>query len=150
MKQLLLALTLTLGAAMAAPGEIILKNQADLKWEKMLPELGEDSPVFSILRTDPKTKATTLMIHFPKAIYIPKHTHEKSETHIILGGSHLFEHAGKRLEVKEQGYLYMPGKFVHEAWVPAGSKAVIVLEDGWKVDWLDGGPTKRDIGKAAP
>jgi quercetin dioxygenase-like cupin family protein len=138
---------ISLASSAIAEEAVLLKNQSDLKWEKMLPELGDSSPVFSILRVDPKTKATTLMIEFPKAIYIPKHTHQKSETHIILGGSHLFEHDGKRYEVKENGYIYMPGKFVHEAWVPAGAKAVIILEDGWKVDWLKGGPTAADIGR---
>lgn len=155
MKYLVTVLTLAVLASIGRtevlkPNEIVLKNSDDLKWEKMLPELGDDSPVYSILREDPKTKATTLMIQFPKAIYIPKHTHKKSETHIILGGSHLFETGGQRYEVKENGYIYMPGKFVHEAWVPAGAKAVIILEDGWKVDWLKEGPTKADLGKSAP
>jgi quercetin dioxygenase-like cupin family protein len=129
-----------------ADEEIILKNRADMKWERMLPEFGADSPIYTILRIDPATKATTLMIEFPKAMHIPNHTHEKSETHIILGGAHIFEHDGKHYDVKEHGYIYMPGKFKHEAWVPAGSKAVIILEDGWKVDWLDGGPTAKDVG----
>ncbi len=137
-------------SAFGAGEAIVFKNQADLKWEKMLPDLGEDSPRFAILRVDPKAKATTLTVEFPKAIYIPKHTHEKSETHFILGGSHLFEHDGKRFEVKEHGYIYMPGKFVHEAWIPAGSKVVIILEDGWKINWLKGGPTKIDVGKSPP
>ena len=44
----------------------------------------------------------------------------------------------------------MTGKFVHEAWIPAGSRFIIVLEDGWKVDWLKGGPTKHNVGKAQP
>ena len=146
-----LIVTLGLGSiALADSKEIMLKNPSDLKWEKMLPDLGEDSPLFSILRVDANTKATTLMIEFPKAIYIPKHTHEMSETHIILGGSHLFESEGKRFDVKEHGYIYMPGKFVHEAWVPAGAKAIIILEDGWKVDWLKAGPTRLDLGKIAP
>src|SRR5262249_52084252 len=48
------------------------------------------------------------------------------------------------------GYFYLPGRIVHEAWVPAGSRAVIILEDGWKVDWLEGPPTAKDIGKGAP
>jgi quercetin dioxygenase-like cupin family protein len=132
--------------------DIVMKNQADLTWEKMLPELGEDSPLFAILRIDPQTSATTLMIQFPKALHIPKHTHEKSETHIILGGAHVFEHndSGKRFDVREHGYIYMPGHFVHEAWVPAGSKAVIILEDGWKVNWLEGPPTALDLGKDSP
>jgi mannose-6-phosphate isomerase-like protein (cupin superfamily) len=132
--------------------DIVFKNQADMKWEKMLPELGADSPVFAILRVDPVTNATTLVIVFPAALHIPRHTHEKSETHFILGGAHTFEDtaSGKRLDVREHGYIYMPGKFVHEAWVPAGSKAVIILEDGWKVDWLMGPPTADDLGKGAP
>lgn len=153
MNKLILAMTAAIFGlttnALAESRDIILKNERDLKWERMLPELGDSSPRFSILRVDPKTKATTLMIEFPKAIYIPKHTHNKSETHIILGGSHLFESGGKRYEVKENGYIYMPGKFVHEAWVPAGAKAVIILEDGWKVDWLTKGPTMDDLGKTA-
>jgi quercetin dioxygenase-like cupin family protein len=138
--------------ALVEHDEIVLKNREDLSWEKMLPELGEDSPLFAILRIDPKTNATTLMIEFPKALHIPKHTHEKSETHIILGGSHLFEdsESGQRFDVKERGYIYMPGKFMHEAWVPAGAKAVIILEDGWKVDWLEGPPSAKDLGKGTP
>lgn len=134
----------------ADSASIILKNGKDLKWEKMLPELGENSPLFAILRIDSATKATTLRIRFPKAIYIPKHTHKKAETHILLGGSHIFEHAGKRYEVSEHGYIYMPGQFVHEAWVPAGAEAIIILEDGWKVDWLRGGPTAKDLGRVPP
>jgi quercetin dioxygenase-like cupin family protein len=135
-----------------AEADIIMKNKEDLIWEKMLPELGEDSPLYAILRVDPQTDATTLMIEFPKALHIPKHTHEKSETHIILGGAHIFEHndSGKHFDVKEHGYIYMPGRFVHEAWVPAGSKAVIILEDGWKVNWLEGPPTAKDLGKDSP
>lgn len=129
---------------------IVLKNKDDLKWERMLPELGENSPVFSILRVDSKTRETTIKIRFPKAIYIPKHTHNKAETHIILGGSHIFEHNGQKYEVKEHGYIYMPGKFVHEAWVPAGAEAIIILEDGWKVDWITSGPTAKDVGVPFP
>lgn len=145
-----LFLFFTAATSRAATSDIIFKNVSDLAWEKMLPALGESSPRFSILRVEPKSGATTLMIEFPKAIHIPEHTHKKSETHIILGGSHLFEHGGKRFDVKEQGYIYMPGRFKHEAWIPAGAKAVIILEDGWKVDWTTGGPTQSELGKAFP
>ena len=33
---------------------------ADVKWEKILPELGDSSPEISILRVDPKTQAITI------------------------------------------------------------------------------------------
>jgi hypothetical protein len=39
---------------------------------------------------------------------------------------------------------------VHEAWAPAGAKAIVVLEDGWKVNWTEGGPRVADVGKSAP
>ena len=132
--------------------ETILKNRPDQKWEMMLPDLGNDSPVFTVLRVDPRTGATTLMIDFPSALYIPKHTHEKSESHFLIRGSHLFGRGetGERFEVREGGYFYLPGRVVHEAWVPAGARAIIILEDGWKVDWIDGPPTAADVGKGAP
>jgi quercetin dioxygenase-like cupin family protein len=131
-------------------GEILLRNASDLSWEQMLPDLGNDSPRFAILREDPNTNETTLMIEFPSALHIPKHTHEKAETHFLLAGSHTFAHDGKMFTVEAGGYFYMEGGMVHEAWAPAGAKAIIVLEDGWKVDWTEGGPTVADVGKSAP
>src|SRR5215813_3478697 len=72
--------------------------------------------------------------------HIPKHTHEKSETHFLLEGSHMFENnvTGERFEVNAGGYFYLPGRVLHEAWVPTGARAIIILESGWKVDWLNG------------
>ena len=55
----LLAGTLTQPAL--AADEIVLKNQHDMTWERMLPELGADSPIYTILRIDPSTKAYTEM-----------------------------------------------------------------------------------------
>jgi quercetin dioxygenase-like cupin family protein len=135
-----------------ARNEAIMKNAADLKWEQMLPDLGKDSPIYAVLRADPQTNETTLVIEFPTAIHIPRHTHDKGETHFILRGSHLFENSdtGERFDIKENGYFYLPGHITHEAWVPAGSKAVIILEDGWKVNWLDGAPTAKDLGQSSP
>ena len=132
--------------------ETSLKNRSDQKWEMMLPDLGKDSPVFTILRVDSRTDATTMKIDFPSALHIPKHTHEKSETHFLLRGSHLFERGdtGERFDVREGGYFYMPGHIVHEAWVPAGSQAIIILADGWKVNWLTGPPTAKDVGLGTP
>jgi hypothetical protein len=77
------------------------------------------------------------LIEFPTAIHIPKHTHEKSETRFLLEGLHLFENnvTGERFEVRKGWYFYLPGRVMHEAWVPAGAKATIILESGWKVDW---------------
>src|SRR5437867_1524836 len=58
----------------------IFSKYADLKWEKILPDVGADSPEISILRVDPKTQATQLMIRTPKGIHIRKHWHSANET----------------------------------------------------------------------
>jgi hypothetical protein len=50
-------------------GQATLRNKPDQKWEMMLPELGKDSPLYTILRVDPVTDATTLMIEFPTALF---------------------------------------------------------------------------------
>src|SRR5262245_14003630 len=138
--------------ALPQPTAAVLRNTNDLKWEQMLPELGNDSPVYAVLRIDPLTNETTIVIEFPTAMHIPRHTHQKSETHLLLSGAHLFENndTGERFDVRAGGYFYLPGNVVHEAWVPAGAKAVIILEDGWKVDWTDGAPTAKDLGQDKP
>jgi mannose-6-phosphate isomerase-like protein (cupin superfamily) len=101
--------------------ESVLRNKPDLRYERMLPELGEDSHLYSILRVDPNTDATALLMEFPTAIHIPKHTHENSETHFLLEGSHLFERnvTGRRFDVRAGGCFYLPGNVMHEAWVLA-------------------------------
>ena len=47
--------------------EAIFKNYKDLKWDKILPDLGDKSPEICFLHIDPKTKATKLLIRMPAA-----------------------------------------------------------------------------------
>src|SRR5215469_10990331 len=65
------------------------------KWQPIVPELGKDSPQVSILRVDPKTGATQLLIHIPKKMHIPMHWHSANETHTMIRGTSTFEHGGK-------------------------------------------------------
>ncbi|PYL49323.1 MAG: hypothetical protein DMF40_02455, partial [Verrucomicrobia bacterium] len=46
----------------------IFKNVSDLKWDKIIPDLGENSPEICFLRVDPQTHATSLLIRTSKAI----------------------------------------------------------------------------------
>src|ERR1700741_4243461 len=57
------------------------KNLSDLKWDKVIPDLGDDSPEICVLRVDPKTQATQLLIRTPKAIHVRKHWHTANESH---------------------------------------------------------------------
>jgi hypothetical protein len=63
----------------------------DLKWEKLIPELGAGSPEITILHVDPKTGATQLMIRSPKNYHVPRHWHTANETHTVISGTFIME-----------------------------------------------------------
>ena len=91
------------------------------------------------------------MIDFPAALHIPS-TPTRRASAFHPPRLTLFENndTGERFDVQAGGYFYLAGHIVHEAWVPAGAQAIIILEDGWTVNWLDGAPTARDIGHDKP
>lgn len=132
------------GGAMQQP---IFSEFKDLKWDKILPDLGESSPEICVLHVDPMTKATKLMIRTPKAIHIRKHWHSANETHTIIKGIAKFECDGKRAELAPGSFNYMPAKMVHEAWLPADSLTFITVDGAWDVNWVEGPPTVADLTK---
>lgn len=127
----------------------IFTNYSDIKWTKILPDLGENSPEICILHVDPKTRATQLIIRTPKAIHIRKHWHTANESHaIILGTASFACEGGKRMEFGPGSFNYMPAKMVHEAWLPAGSLTFITVDGAWDINWVEGPPTSADLSRA--
>jgi mannose-6-phosphate isomerase-like protein (cupin superfamily) len=129
------------------PPQMIFRNYADLKWDKILPDLGDNSPEICILHVDPTTKATQLLIRNPKAIHIRRHWHSANETHTIILGTMTFECDGKRVDQAPGSFNYIPAKMVHEAWAPAGGLVFITVDGPWDVNWVDGPPTAADLTK---
>jgi mannose-6-phosphate isomerase-like protein (cupin superfamily) len=132
------------GGGMQQP---IFSDFKDLKWDKILPDLGASSPEICVLHVDPTTKATKLMIRTPKAIHIRKHWHSANETHTIIKGIAKFECDGKGSELGPGSFNYMPAKMVHEAWLPADSLTFITVDAAWDVNWVEGPPTAADLTK---
>ena len=127
--------------------QAIFKNYQDLKWNKILPDLGENSPEICILHVDPKTQATKLMIRAPKGIHVRKHWHSANETHSVILGNQVFACEGQRIEQGPGSFNYMPAKMVHEAWVPAGALVFIAVDGAWDIHWVEGAPTAADLTK---
>jgi AraC-like ligand binding domain len=127
--------------------EAVFKNYQDLKWGKILPDLGESSPEICILGIDAKTQATKLMIRAPKGIHVRKHWHSANETHTIILGTQVYACEGKRMEQGPGSFNSMPAKMVHEAWLPAGSLVFITVDGAWDVNWVEGPPTATDLAK---
>ncbi len=112
----------------------------DLKWEKILPAFGDDSPEMAILRVDANTQATQLLIRNPKKIHITRHWHSANETHTILRGKMVFECDGKREELGPGSFNYIPKKMIHQAWLPDDGLVFITVDSAWDVNWVDGPP----------
>ena len=134
-------------AATTDAPQMIFSNYEDLKWNKILPDLGENSPEICILRIDPKTQATSLMIHTPKGIHVRKHWHSANETHTVILGTQVFACEGHHLEQGPGSFNYMPARMLHEAWLPAGALVFITVDGAWDVNWMEGPPTVADLTK---
>jgi quercetin dioxygenase-like cupin family protein len=128
-------------------GHAISRRYEDLQWQTMVPELGADSPQMSILRVDPKTQATQLLIRAPKAIHVPMHWHSANETHTVIRGEWVFEHEGKRHRLGPGGFNYVSAKMPHQAWGSDDALVFITVDAGWDVNWVSGPPTKADLGQ---
>ncbi len=134
----------------ASMGQAISAKYEDLQWQTMVAELGADSPQISILRVDPKTQATQLLIRMPKQMHIPMHWHSANETHTVIQGTMVFEHEGKRDQLGPGSFNYIPAKMPHQAWASNDALVFITVDSAWDVNWVSGPPTKADLGKTPP
>ena len=119
----------------------------DFKWEKMQPELGDKASEITILRVDPKTKATHLMIRFPKNFHVPKHWHTANETHTVVKGTFIIECDGKLETLTQGSWNYVPSKMAHEAWTKPNEEALlyITVDSGFDVNWVGAPPKPSDF-----
>jgi quercetin dioxygenase-like cupin family protein len=121
-----------------------------LQWQPIVPELGADSPQVAILRVDEKTRATQLLIHMPKRMHVPMHWHSANETHTVIRGTMVFEHDGQRHELGPGGFNYVPARTPHQAWSTDDALVFITVDAGWDVNWINGPPTRSNLGQRPP
>jgi quercetin dioxygenase-like cupin family protein len=122
----------------------------DLKWQAIIPELGDDSPQIAILRVDPSTQATQLLIRIPKQMHVPMHWHSANETHTVIKGRWVFEHEGQRHELGAGGFNYLPARMHHQAWASDDALVFITVDGAWDTNWVNGPPTKANLGQRPP
>ena len=68
-----------------------------------------------------------------------------NETHTIIKGTATFACDGKKFELSEGGFNFMPAKMVNEAWLSENSLTFITVDGGWDVNWVEGQPTAADL-----
>lgn len=130
-----------------SPDHVMNVRFQDLKWEKIVPELGDKSSEIAFLRVDPKTKATHLLIRVPKNFHVPKHWHTANETHTIVKGTFIIEGEGKRQALGQGSWNYVPGKMAHEAWTKPNEGALlfITVDSAWDMNWVGEPPKPSDF-----
>jgi quercetin dioxygenase-like cupin family protein len=129
----------------AGPAHAIYQKFQDLKWEKLIPELGAASAEITILNVDPISGATQLMIRSPKNYHAPKHWHTANETHTVISGTFIMQHdGGAREELGPGSYNRMPSMVIHEAWskLDEGNLVFITVDGPWDLNLVDG-PTGK-------
>jgi quercetin dioxygenase-like cupin family protein len=134
----------------ASPGHAISAPYGDLQWHPVVPELGADSPQISILRVDPRTQATQLLIYMPKRMHVPMHWHSANETHTMIKGTIVFEHEGQRHELGPGGFNYLPARMHHQAWSSDDALVFITVDSAWDINWISGPPTRSNLGQRPP
>ena len=133
------------------PAHHLNVKSGDMKWQRIFPELGARSAEITILRVDPTTKATQLMIRVPKNFHVPQHWHTANETHTIMKGTFIIDSEGKRESLEAGSFNFVPCKMVHEAWTKPNEGALlfITVDGAWDINWVNGPPKASDlIGKA--
>jgi hypothetical protein len=118
----------------------VYQNLKELKWEKLVPKLGDASPEITFLRKDPKTGGEQLMIRSAPNYHAPRHWHTANETHTVIYGTWTMKHDGGAKEevLGPGGYNYMPSKMVHEGWVgPEGNLLFITVDGPWDIHFMD-------------
>ena len=65
-----------------------------------------------------------------------------NETHIMIQGTAVFDHQGKREQFAPRGFNYMQAKMPHEAWTSDGVVIFIAVDGAWDVNWIGDPPSK--------
>lgn len=135
-------------SAANAAAPIFMKYGA-VRWERIFPKLGSRSPEISILRVDPRSHATQLLLRVPRDFHVPKHWHSANETHTIVSGTFVLDSAGKRVELGPGSFNFMPAKMVHEAWTKTneGTVLFITVDGAWDVNFVEGPPTGEFVSR---
>src|SRR5262245_27327604 len=130
--------------------EPVFTTYADFEWKPIIPDLGKKSPEIAILRVDPETQATQLMIRTPAAIHVRKHWRAGNETDTMIRGTGVFECDGQQAKLGPGSFNFMPAGMVHEAWLPADSLTFITVDRAWDINWVEGPSTAADLNARPP
>ena len=114
---------------------MVTANMADLKWAPH-PALPPGNMV-AVLREDPATKAVDLLMKVDKDWHIGKHWHSPNERVTVIEGTFTSETDGKKVTFTKGGYMYLPSKTQHEAWLKGKSTILVSGDAAFDVHYVN-------------
>lgn len=110
--------------------QAITLNLSDLKWVKMEPRLGDQSPLRAVLHESSSDHSMQFVIRMPKNFHVPLHWHNANETHTVIRGKFVMEAGGQKVTLGPGGFNYTPARIPHQAWTTEEGAVIFVTVDG--------------------
>jgi len=114
---------------------MVALNKADLKWVPA--EALPPGAMMAVIREDPVTKAVDFLAKVDANFRVPPHWHSPNERVTVLDGTFITETDGKKHTLTKGGYMYLPGKKVHEAWLKAKSMILVSAEGPFDITYVN-------------
>jgi mannose-6-phosphate isomerase-like protein (cupin superfamily) len=113
-----------------------------LEWRPILPARGAGSPKLAVVRHEPDTGATAMLIWTPPDFHVPWHWHSGNEKHMLVSGVFIMECDGQLVTMSPGTYNYLPARTIHQAWTPPDSDCLLFtdVDKAWDIHWVDESP----------
>jgi hypothetical protein len=124
----------------------------DLKWERLVPELGDASPELAFVPLGDQSHGTQRYIRSSRKFHIPRHWHSANETAVTLRGSMAFtcDRCDSQVAQVSGDLSYIPARCVHQAWMGEDTVVFVTTDGPWDLNWSEGPPTADDVGVDPP
>ncbi len=117
---------------------IFLKFQG-LQWKKAATPQGDCTYEVALLRVDPQTRGTQVLIRRAENCHVQRHWHTASEAITVISGTFILECNGKREALTPGSFAYVPSQTVHQVWTKSdeGSLCFHTLDGPLDAHWVD-------------
>jgi len=114
---------------------MVTMNAADLKWVPA--EALPPGAMMAVIREDPVTKAVDFLAKVDKDYRVPPHWHTPNERVTIIEGTLTTETGGQKHTLTKGGFMYLPGKTVHEAWLKRKTMIMISADGPFDITYVN-------------
>ena len=122
----------------------------DLKWQPMCPGAGRRRTAGGDPAGRSQDPGHAAADPHAQAMHVPVHWHSANETHTVIKGTMVFEHGGQPHELGPGRLQLHSGPHAAPGLVVGRRAGVHHRRGPWDINWVNGPPTKGDLGQRPP